>query len=175
MSVPVITFIDASGNALTLENPLNFGEVDAGSTSYFANNPISIWNSKASPSGVSTIESVKLTTITMSSGYPNGGENVSIADGREAVENKWVQIKSSGIGGCTASGTRWGADYPEMTDDAESSYTAIGGTENWHSIGSINPSGYRNVYFRVSPGINSTPVGSNNYIQWKTRVSFTYV
>ena len=181
MPAPVITFIDANGKELTLSEPLSYGTVDAGQTLEYSGNPVYIWNMySGNPSGVSTIENVKITTITMNPWDANGDDpSTPIASGREVVSQKWVQVKSSGYHGFSGGYPDWDptTNYPMQSGDMQETWTAVGGVDegDWLAIGDINPSGARSVYFKIATPSNATPAGSNKSINFKTRLSFSYV
>ena len=181
MPAPVITFIDTNGKELTLSEPLDYGTVDAGQTVEYSGNPVYIWNMySGNPSGVSTIENVKITIITMVPTDANGDDpSTPIASGREAVSQKWVQAKSSGYHGFSGGYSSWDptTNYPMQSGDFQEDWTPIGGVNqgDWLEISPINPSGARSVYFRIATPSDATPAGANQSIYFKTRVSFTYV
>lgn len=180
MSAPVVTFVDVYDKAINESNAMAFGTARAGSITEYSGNPLRIWNARISPSGVSTIINAELTMITTIVADPDGDSDATpIASGREWIRNQWTSIKSSGIGGFINSGIPpWGGEisYDGMIDDDETVWSIIGGTldVDYHSIGDIQPSGYREVYWRVYPPINATPAG-NQPIYTKGRIVYEYV
>ena len=181
MAEPIISFIDANGKELTINEPLSYGTVDAGQTIAYSGNPVYIWNTySGNPSGIPTIENCKITTITMNPLDTDGeSENTPVSSGREVIAQKWVQAKSSGYYGFSGGYPSWDptTNYPMQSGDFQENWTAIGGTneEDWLNISDINPSGARSIYFQIAIPSDATPAGSNSNIYWKTRISYTYI
>ena len=180
MSAPVISFVDVNDKAIDEDNAMAFGTARAGSITEYSGNPLRIWNARISPSGVSTAINVELTMITTVAEDPDGDSDVTpISSGREWIRNQWSSIRSSGMGGFINAGAPpWGGEisYDGMTDDVETIWSTIGGTldADYHPIGDIQPSGYREVYWRTYPPINATPAG-NQPIYTKGRIVYEYV
>jgi hypothetical protein len=101
MAAPVISFLDENDVELNDLNPNNLGIINAGSVS--DEKIIKIVNNKDGEEPVSKMESITITTVTKNG--LNSGDGV--ANGQEAVEGKWMNIKS--------------------VSDGDSAYTAVGG------------------------------------------------
>ncbi len=88
MAEPLVSFLDENDVELNDYNPNNLGIINAGSAS--EERMIKIVNNKDGDSEVSTMENVNITTVTKNG--LNSGDGVE--NGQEAVEGKWMNIKS---------------------------------------------------------------------------------
>ncbi|MGR3311131.1 MAG: hypothetical protein ACUZ77_10185, partial [Candidatus Brocadiales bacterium] len=103
-----------------------------------------LWNSKNDASNL-TMTNCKLTTRLSNGTYTGGIDE----EGQEAIDEKWFEVKSDGVTGA------------DITDDAQASFTAIGGDPdvggNALSIGDIPPNNARHIHLRVNvPAIPTT-------------------
>lgn len=104
MAAPVVTFYeDDDATELNNSNPLDFGTVDAATTSDEIE--FHIHNNKGGSSAVSDMENVRITEVTKN-GLSSGD---GAANGEEMVEDKWAlvrsitneEVTSTAVGGAT--------------------------------------------------------------------------
>ena len=177
---PVITFVDVNNKTINESNPMIFGTaIRRNVIVEYSGNPLRIWNARISPSGVYAARNIELTMITTIADDPDGDSDLTpISSGREWIRNQWTSIKSNGIGGFTGSGNPpWGGyvNYDGMTDDVETIWSNIGGAQDsdYHSIGDIQPSSYREIYWRVYPPVGATLI--NQFIYTQARIVYEFL
>lgn len=177
---PTITFVDANNKTVDENNPMIFGAaIRRNSITEYSGNPLRIWNAKVSPSGVYTARNIELTMITTVAEDPDGdSEATPISSGREWIRDQWTSIKSNGMGGFTGSGNPpWGGNinHDGMTDDVEAVWSNIGGAQDsdYHSIGDIQPSSYREIYWRVYPPAGITLI--DQFIYTQARIVYEFL
>jgi hypothetical protein len=103
-----------------------------------------LWNSKEDASNL-TMTNCQLTTRLPNGLYTGGTDE----EGQEAIDEKWFEVKSDGVTGA------------DITDDAQASFTAIGGDPsvggNALSIGDIKVNNARHIHVKVNvPGSPTT-------------------
>jgi len=108
MAAPILTLTDNSNSPLPL---LNLGVIDAGTVG----NPvlIRIWNNKANATNISDAINPQITVLTLN-GYTSAD---SIIDGKEVVENQYIQIQNTSAGQ-TAYSSIGGTNTVSISDSA---------------------------------------------------------
>lgn len=147
MAAPVVTFYeDDDLTELNNSNPLDFGTVDAATTSDEIE--FHIWNNKGGGTIVSDMENVRITEVTKN-GLSSGD---GAANGEEMVEDKWLLIKS--------------------LTNSETTFTAVGGatTHTLDDISGAVSGACHEVVGKVAIPSDATA----GQIESKTRILYQY-
>ncbi len=112
--------------------------------------PLRLWNAHGGVIALKMVN-VKITVALDNCGYSGG----TYPQGQEAVNGKWVELKSSGIIGTG------------ITDDSQSAFTPIGGppASGALSIGDIPANSARIIFLRLNlPASPSTPFAATPHV-----------
>lgn len=129
---PLVEIYDVTDGAVI--DLLALGLLKSGETS--AEFILHLWNGKDETDPALQMGAVYITASLADSAYSGGYD----ADGKEFINEKWLEVKSSGVSGSN------------ITDDAQASFTPVGGVagSGGLSVGSIPQGSARHLYCRVN-------------------------
>ncbi|MDH5542991.1 MAG: discoidin domain-containing protein [Nitrospinota bacterium] len=137
--VPEVEIYTSSGVKI---DTLYFGLLKSGEMS--AEMTLYLWNRKSGTAEVLEMKDVYL-SLALTDGEYSGG---SLPNGQEMVDEKWLEVKSSGVSGTG------------ITDDAHSFFAPVGGepVSEGRRIGNIPPGAARHIQMRLNvPSAVDTP------------------
>jgi hypothetical protein len=128
MADPIISFYESDNiTVMNAGNPLAFGNIAQGQTKTPTDSeqyPFHVWNDKGG-GGSATMTGVEIGMLDVTGGAVG-----------EHITGKYYEMKSNGSSGCA--------------DDAQSDFTAVGGTGNKLALGDIPANACRKIYVRLA-------------------------